>query len=60
MPFTPTTRHMVRGLVFYDFRLPEGDFKRNLEPCLVLDIDIVTQITADSFDWLSLSTTTSQ
>ena len=50
IPFTPTTRHMVRGLVFYDFRLPEGDFKRNLEPCIVLDIDIVTQITADSFD----------
>ena len=60
MPLTSTMRHIVRGLVFYNFRLPEDDFKRKLgqEPCM-LDINIVTQITADGFDWLSLSMTTS-
>ena len=52
MPLTSTMRHIVRGLVFYNFRLPEDDFKRKLgqEPCIVLDINIVTQITADGFD----------
>ena len=61
MPLTSTMRHIVRGLVFYNFRLPEDDFKRKLgqEPCIVLDINIVTQVTADGFDWLSLSMTTS-
>ena len=52
MPLTSTMRHIVRGLVFYNFRLPEDDFKRKLgqEPCIVLDINIVTQVTADGFD----------
>ena len=51
--------HNVRGLVFYYFRYPEDDFKLGQEPCIVLDINIVTQITADGFDWLSLSMTIS-
>ena len=50
MPLTSTMRHIVRGLVFYNFRLPEDDFKLGQEPCIVLDINIVTQITADGFD----------
>ena len=51
MPLTSTMRHIVRGLVFYNFRLLEDDFKLGQEPaCIVLDINIVTQITADGFD----------